>query len=634
MQYHFVFGWILLFFYIILIMLSHQSTSPVILGRYSSSYFLQIILSCFIFIIGILGFIAVQRKWLSKLEGQTRFHYLICIISVIFALVFNILVWFFYPGSRIVAGTMYFMIYLSLISWLVCWLVLHQTRLMTRSIPYSFSWIILGLVFAYAIVFAISYVGRVPAPMFLDEPFLNSQSIGWLTTGRPYVEMMPQRPSNFILHLVTIHFYYLQSHWIQLFGFTLESTRWFHLLFLWLISPVVYLFLRKRMGKIEASIASLFVLMVAIDHNIIRPDVLVSLIVALGLFFYFRYQQMQSSFKHHFFLGLLFCFIIEGHPLGIRFGLVIGIFYTWDLIQARNWLYKPFWGYLLGGITFSMFYVLIRMYWMEIDITAFVNSINTAYGIEISLKSTDDSYWSRLMDWAPRWIRDYASFHPAEFLMLILGLYTSFVVFRRSGQSELKRIYIFFGLSTLSILFISPGYGSYYWMHHLALLSIVGVAYVHYHLQQANTRLTLGTVGLIAVVLPMIMGHQSNQIRNNGVRDLINIGYAINERLPDDVQAITAYQPYYYGLAFRDYISTEAFGANPVSKVIEWGRAKPQVVVLTRGWDSHYEYLQDYIADEGMILATCYSIRIFGGWVDLYTTPDIADRAGFSACER
>jgi len=604
----------------LLLMLFHRSDTAVFMGRYSSSYMVQLgVMAVALLVCGGMLTLAARGKLPDLRPSLPKGRALGVMLGL--GILGLIALWWWLPGARQQPAIALFSAYLvvggsSLLLWIA--------RTATGTPPAWIAPLLLAVSITVSIGLAAVYMGHLPASLLYDEPRLANQGYEMFRTGTATVPMYPdadtQRPLREPILYVTM------GEWLNLVGMSLVNARWFW----WLMGaasvPFIFLTARRVYGTAGAVTAAVIAASLLLLHTYLRADYGVTLGLAIALFALGEGQARQR-WAWYFVAGLAIAATMTGHMLSMRwiaaFGLMMTIEYARVLWQARGWRwYAPFWAFIGGGLVFTVIFLYANSWAWHISLSSYLAGLSGSYNAEAGL--ADVALYGqgiiRLLNIAQVWFIQYVALHPLEFGLGIVGL----LYWAGAGNRQEQRWGVLFLLGTLGLFVLLPKPSAYYWVHHLPFIALAGAGLLVKISRATRDRLTwawvVGVVLLISLSTVDILWNARTNTQN--ADQTIALGYQLNQLLPQNVQRVAARQPYYYGLAGRQFVNIEVFHNIPWQQwQTKLGILLPQAVLVTRGWDDPYPAVFDYLKAAGFVKVQCFPLDIYALSAELYLLP-------------
>lgn len=608
----------------LLIMAAHISEPAQWLGRYSTPYLMMMLIIATLTVLAWAGAMWAERwhlSWLPLPPLNLLPWFLLIVGAVIFVF------WVFFPGSRIIPGTMAFALYLvaMLMSLTGLWLAEHDR--LQAPVPGLRPHLLLPGALALAGVMTVLYLGRVPEPMTFDDQMLVNSGVTYFETGTPGYSMLFNRASQIsAFHSMG---FWLKGAWLQATDISVEMARLFWLGWLWLCAPLLYATARRWYGPVAGVVSAGIVVLVALNHNLIRPDPILTFALSLALFAFSRVTT-TGGLSWHFLTGFAVAMSVEGHPLGlmfiVAFGLYYGLTYAPQMWHRRSLFIAPFWAFVLGGLVLGGIYLYVHVYInLGVDLPTFLSTARTIFVAEHTLYGDV----TRLEKWLARWplfLQEYAGTQPVDALAFVAG--AGLLATRRW---HIDRVLLGLLLVVMCIfIFLAPNYSGYYRMHFLPFVAVFGGAFCAWlepRLAQDQHRLSWGGLLLCLSLTGLALGQQVVLGQRESTRQIIETGYLIDDVLPPDVAPVSGHQVYYYGLADRPFYSNQNFTRGSVKDVLaRYDMPAPQAIILTADLDE-YATLIEYIAEMNMVALHCLPIGLYGGVARVYVLPELAVEA-------
>jgi hypothetical protein len=600
--------WLIISVGVFVLMLTHQSTPMVVLGRYSLNYSALLVSVILVVLASGVTYVQIRRgrldiNRLSIDSSQWLLAWLVMIAMLI------TLFWAFAPITTIAHATNLFRIFI--VATLI--FVGSIPLLNTHSAPPR-SLLILWITLAgLCAVLSISWLGQVPPPLHYDEPDLANMAVTWAQTG----------VSNRMTLIGEQSF--PDTYWglyplgigLQLLGITQVNARILVALIALCCLPFVYATLQRLYGKGIARAGVLLGIVMVVQQSYVRMDVFAPLCLAVGLW---GHVYGEKRFVWHFFAGFFLAMSIEGHQLALVYPIALGIYTTleYGLVwhKTRTWRYVPFWGLLLGAIVYGLVYILTRATLNGQDIVGFVRTIATSYDEQALTGNTlSQPFFVRVNLVFGELIGTFLNEYPLTLCLGVVALLLS-----RRDLLVRKWTFVFWVGLGISVCINPKASYQYYIIHTLPLVLLMGGGILNTLVAHRYYWLSMALVGWCVV---WIWAGFARLLPSDAIEEVIDIGYQIETVLPRDTAPIVGRSVYYWGLHdFRYYVAPRFIP----------GEQSPQVVIFTQGLDDDNPYYLDAIQTANLQLAGCYPAPTSGWRVLLYTTPDIAQTLPEKGC--
>jgi len=542
--------------------LSHESTAPVIFGRYTRFYALgagvAVLLAAGVLALSLTtGLQAALRR---RLSGRLSLLTIIAVIAV------NLALWLLPSDAdqiKLFIGANTFLLGL--------WLSAERERasfpVVTVLSVTTVALLTLGFFSAY----------RYPPPHpGGDEVTWMNYAVTWLRTGMAYPQIVMADP----LPIVPGVGYWVigLAAWLRLFGVTFVALR----VLVWLVYAAVVLSIGlvgarlydRATGWLAAIIAASSMLM--LSRRLLRPELALIIPAVLILLAYTRRRHALWAFI----CGLLCVFTLEIHASGIAYILALSIAFLWD--AARAWRHGepllrvsliPFLaGGVLGGVVYLFAHILILP--------------EPGYFFE-NLRSGRD--FLMLINLAERWWRvlaDYWVTAPLELIAFALAL---LILWRRNSGHD-RTILSLFAVTLLAYLFFVP-YQQVYYVIFLPYIVLAIAALVRAGLDtaaDASHRLATGVM-LAALAMPFVAVSARHLSLTDPYPSRTLSGAEQCLRHLADPGAVVAgdIAAYWTFLDYDHYVATigeyELLNYRELTSPLEpWDRVQPDVVFFTQ----------------------------------------------------
>lgn len=599
------------------LMLTHESEPATYFGRYSASYLVALaVIATAIIISGIGAYLArIQRLPKIPLPETQWFGWTVVVGGV--ALL--IAAWLFQSSSRHLPAIALFRVYITVLIVGAVLTLLYASKTANLSLPKQPQpLLIIGLVVVAAILTGL-YLGKTPPSLYFDEPGITNWARAVYRTGEIALYLFPGRDAQ-AAALSTWGTLPIFGLWLEITGVTFASARLFWLITGWIAAPFIYLTARRLYGNLAAIVALALALLLPLAHDYIRGDMFVGMAMAIALFSYVRGRDSERWYWH-FITGVIAALAIEGHQYGARFVLVLGVIYLFDYFhlmrQGRRWD-KRFWTFVAGALAYFAIYVLVHVViWGRGNPLALPAILSDYYATEAGL-SGSASVLERIISETTLWFVNYLVLHPVEFVLFVFGIGAACI---RRADSDRLLLKLFLP-SLVLFFFLQSHYNPYYWIHNLPFVAILGGGFIAHITPRNEVSRGLNLAGvsaLVGILVSMSVNIHLTAAQGQRFDRLIEIGYEIADVLPDDIERVAGWQVYYYGLADRTYINTEAFLNHPADTWAEDLHVlPPQALILTRGLDDSFRNIDAFLESSGMQMAYCFASDVFGGRTVLY----------------
>ncbi len=610
-------GWCGLSLLVFGLMLTHESEPATYFGRYSASYLAALALIATAIIISGSGAYLARIQRLPKIPlPETQWFGWTVVVGGVALL---IAAWLFQSSSRHLPAIALFRVYIAVVIIGGMLVLLYATKTANISlVKQSPPLLIIGLI-AVAAVLTILYLGKTPPSLYFDEPGITNWARAVYRTGAIAPYLFPGRDAQ-AAALSTWGILPVFGLWLELTGVTFASARLFWLIVGWLAAPFIYRTAQRLYGSLAAIVALAIALILPLAHDYIRGDMFVGTALTIALYSYVRGRDSEKWYWHVI-TGAAAALAVEGHQYGARFVFVFGAIYLFDYIhlirQGQRWDQR-FWAFSAGALAYFAIYVLVHVViWGRGNPLALPAILSDYYATEAGL-SGSASLLERLLGETTLWFVNYLVLHPVEFVLFAFGIGAACL---RRDDSDRLLLKLF--LPSLLLFFILQShYNPYYWIHNLPFVAILGgglIRHITPRTAEARGIQLAGVSALVAIVVSMGVNIHLTAAQGQRFGRLIEIGYEIAAVLPDHVERVSGWQVYYYGLADRTYVNTEAFLNHPADT---WADnlhvLPPQALILTRGLDDSFRNIDAFLESSGMQMAYCFAADVFGGRTILY----------------
>ncbi|RMF77444.1 MAG: hypothetical protein D6737_17720 [Chloroflexi bacterium] len=327
--------WFIASVVVFLLMLTNRSDPATILGRYSLRFALLLfVMAGFVFISG--GLLWLERRGhlptlYLPLPNSVPFNVAVSAGGVLLLGGF----WYFRPGSSNFANEV-FHVYVLALLFAALMIVLRLNGVVGRSLPQDWQWVTLLAVAAAPLILLVLYHGRIPPLSSYDEPYEVSMARTLYESRALFVTLTPNKTVEFNLFTGFSLVRPLAGLWMSLVGAGFTQARIFYLLIGAVSLPFVYATAGRLYGRVASLIAVVVLAIWLLHHNYARPDMFVTTTLAIGLYFYFKWRDETTSYKH-IVIGVVLALGIEGHTaFGMRFAGALGLVYLWDALRSMR----------------------------------------------------------------------------------------------------------------------------------------------------------------------------------------------------------------------------------------------------------------------------------------------------------
>jgi len=613
-------------------MLTHQSDTPVILGRYSLTYALQLAVMVGLVVLFAGWAILAWRGWSMSLARFVPQGRLAAWAMALIGLAALVLYWAFFPGGRSQPGVMLFAVYSTALLFAAWTWLLWVSGARDLFIAPSGRWLTLSGLLVMA-GFTGATLGRVPPSLFLDEAWVANWGMSLYSLRKPIITLMPDMGPELAMRAPL--FFIGMGAWLLAAGITLENGRLYLILVGWLGLPFLYKASRRLHSIAIGGLTCLLAAALLPPHVYIRMDIVVTFFMMIGLWAFIRAEETQRAVWYGiagFALGLMF----EGHQFPIvydaAFALILAYDYARVVWREKRWLwYAPFWAFALGGILATGLYLFLHSVPWGFSPLDWIRVVFVTYGGEQTLG--DVSTVSRIVRLTTYWMLDYLLYHPLESALFCAGIAWALT----RGSLRIKRLAIILILSQIGLWLLLPKRSYFYYVFNLpftALFAAGLLADITGGWQARRLSLARGAafVGVAALLITHLsLSTQSSQ----NADQMIALSYEINAVLPSKIEHVAAWQGYYFGFSGRQFLNSEIlYRLKPGQTLADlyWPTQPPQALLITLGLDDMQTELFDYIAQAGFVRVRCYPLDIFGRRADLYVRPEDDPYHGVTNC--
>jgi len=461
-----------------------------------------------------------------------------------------------------------------------------------------------------ALTLVIVFIGRVPHIEVFDEPYELSFSWAIFQTGAFTWPMGPQMMDARQLALYPYILHPLNGLWMSVAGLGLVQARLFFLVFGWASLLFIYLTARHLYGNYAALAAVAIGAFIPLRHDFIRPDMLIVLTTAAGLYLLVTARSNKSNLRHYL-AGLVVAFGIEGHPYAIRFALAFAVIYLVEygqlLRSTRRWhWYTPFWLFVLGGLTHAVFFVIAHMAIVpggfNLRAAGEVSTIEVGFSANAQLPFLARILADNLLHY-----RLYFQLHMAEVLIALVAAIGAI----RRWQSADKLLLAIWAVALALGAFMLVHVNAYSWIYNMPFMAILGGALI----AQLAASMNRERVALVSVAsLCLIVTALSSDTILTGTRPsvaepFIEVGRKIDHLLPADIPTVIGNRVYYLAiLDHRRYVALDELN-DPYYRMMP---ASATALILTSFADKTDDYTDKmlrYAATAKLSKAYCFYVR-------------------------
>jgi hypothetical protein len=616
---------------LLVLMLSHQSDTPTIFGRYSLTYAFQLAtMILLILVFAGLALLSVRGISFNAARFIPKSRALAGVIALS-GMIALMIYWAFFPGGRSQPGVMLFAVYsTSLLFVLWLWL-LHATGAGQIHMG-RWGTLLAVLTLVIAVGLTLATLGHVPPSLFLDEAWIANWGVSWYTQGHPVSTLMPDMSPAAALRGPL--FFIGMGVWLQKFGITLANGRLFWLMLAIITGLASFAVLRRWYGTATAAWGAVLFACLLPSHVYLRMDTGVAFFLAIGLWALSR-AKATNRLGWYLIAGMAIAWIEEGHLMGFVYAIAFGLMFTWDYVrhlwQSRRWVWqKSFWGFAAGGLLGAALYLFLHSVPWGITPMEWIQSLTQQYGGEQTM-GTQTPLLERVSLLTQSWMLDYLLYHPLESALFAAGLGWALT----RGDTRMKRLAIIIILAQIGLFLVIPKRSFYYFVFNLPVVVLFAAGLLAdltgrwQRLSLIRTSAFIGLAGLLLTQNWLI-----SQSRQNADR-MIALSYEINEALPPQIERVAAWQGYYFGLSDRQFLNSEILYRLPKGITLAdlyWPTQPPQALLITLGLDDMQTELFDYIDEHGFVRVRCYPLDIYGQRADLYLRPEDDPYGGVTKC--
>lgn len=586
------------------IMLAHTSDEPQVLGRYSTNY-----LALLLVFIGIYSLSALYSLF-APFHDLTE-HAVIRLRTTpvgawagyLALLAGAALFWVFAPVSNVEFGPLMFRLYVvtTLLIISVWWL--DGTTAGSTSRPSRrayWAWAALAL----AVALALTLRARMQPPHFFDEGLVSIYAVSWIQSGDP--THYPPIPVYRAFLFTSVSAYTL-GQWLNVFGISFETARAWSVTFgLLALIPLAVLF-RARPFRWTLLAALAFGALFVLSGNVVRYDAFVPILLALALYAYFLVSaEDRSRWWMHLVVGFLFGFTAEGHQLAARFGLAVGLLYLWRIVQTyrvhRRLDYVPLVSFAAGVAGYGLFYALSRMLLWRFGLPELLDEIVQAYSLEVTIGGVL-SPLERVLNAMQSLLGTYTANYAAALIMMSLATILAVV----TRDRILRLTMVIYWLSNAVLFWMNPKPHNFlfYNTHTLPLIVIAVYRSLRIILRWRGQRVALA---LAVFVLVIGVAQPLFNARSRGVRELLDAGIAINERLPEDAAVVMGPEHLWWGLNQRVFYDVDAYENLTAATALE----PVDAFIIIERFHNQFPLIHDFIAANDLERSFCLSGQDFG----------------------
>lgn len=605
----------------LLVMLTHQSDNPAVLGRYSLPVAALLAGLLLATLAGGAGALFLRQRPAARtrvLSTLQRWQNRRWFSPAILALAAGALavIWYAFLGNHLPT---YAFLRLFIAASIITW----SLALMYggREPPAAPRWSLVVLIgLGLLMIVLLSAVATYPSLRNTDEGFVFSMGVNRAINGYdgPLIYRYTHPQNYFWGGLWTVGL----AGWLQLVGITLTAGRAYFLLIGTLTVLLTGLFSARLYGRATAGFAVLVGLLAVASQNYIRPDIVAALFLALALALY-GYSHKNDAWWVHFLTGLAAASAIDGHPyayaLGLGFGLFYGLQYLQRLRADRQWAWPPFWSLALGGITGIVWYVVSRSGSASITEGSSIFTQLTSYSTTITTVITSGTFLETLAGI----IITLFTRQSVLFALLVPGIY---VAWREKSRSY-QLLLILAGTWLFFAVFTFHYFPVFYLANILPVLIVLaargaarGISALVGSVPGVNA---LSQAAVVLLVVWMLTAVVQGINRQTSLADVVETGRQIGQILPDDA-VIVGSENYYFGMPDHlNYVGGSVEGMlvawHAHTPETAWEYVAPDAIILSQNWPEppQTEALLDYMATQGFIQLHCWELNSYGQ-VDLW----------------
>ena len=519
--------------------------------------------------------------------------------------------------------------------------------------------LIIGLAaFAVLVVMAIA---NVPHPYWTDEALILDHSRSLFTMSPIRVSLNPTYGHFFATFFATIT-YFVTGFVLQFVSVSFVGMRLLYLLYF--LPGVLFCGLAAALlfGRRVGWMVALILLPAALLHNYIRPDAWVFSALSAGVYFWLLAERTGRMW-HYLAMGIALALVAEGHLLASRyivgFLIIFLVRYAYVILRQRRFVWWMPFRALCGGLAIVVVvYLAYRFLLYSGPIDVAVDEFRWQMSFEASLFSGSSDRIARALEVIPRQLTGYATRYPVHALLLFGGVVLGL---RPKASPFLKQLALVYLLSVPVFGLTSPKPTFYYYVHELTFVALLGIG----NLLDMAQRLTAvagktetrdasadprehsrhdGRIGqrtgwltlLLAATLFALFARQIVQTagEHTVVSDLIDLGYQLDQRLPDAVQVVAGIQPYYYAMNHRTYYDIGMFQyATGPSLPTEYDRPAPDAVIYTPRIDHRrLSNLPQSLLQGDFIRQLCMTVPNTSLQAEVYVVRRLADAPYDAGC--
>jgi multisubunit Na+/H+ antiporter MnhC subunit len=612
----FFMSWIGLATLTFLLMLTHQSDPATILGRYSLSYtaLLGVVLGTLI--VAGMGYVFSQRK---PIRVPTLNRLPMVLLSIVLGMLSIVGIWLL-PLTRFQNAIAVFSLYLAILVFMGIFVLLRYSATPARWLTFA----MMGSALVVVVIAVLYFVDKVPPLVYFDEDYIALWASSWAKTNTPHTILY--HPLRTDLAIVTNSFLYPLGVWLNTVGISDFTARLGSALIALLSIPFLWDVLRRTYGYTVAFWASIIGILL-MSQVFVRSDSGVALCVAVAIWL------MSFTDKRPYvwiLVGFALAFAIEGHQLGVRFGLAYGLWLVgFTLYQGwkhQQWQFLPVIYLGMGAVLCAGFYLALRLLWIQSDLSEFIRLTQQAFELENQIAGSAD-FFTRFTSGLLGWLNGLLVSYPLAVLVIGTGTLLAF------RYNPIRREVIVFWLSVLLYLLLNPKTSAqYYYIHHAPFIILIGAGILGY-LVSATGKSWLSSAWA-GLALALVLINFTVIARDTGAREVVDIGHAIDDLLPAEVEPVVGWGVYYWALNARIYYYSSSFYENPVALLNnQYNQPLPQAIIITT-IDDVRPYLREFIADNNFRRVQCYFSPKFGWTVEVFVRPDILPDMQDNACSR
>jgi len=610
--------WSWLTFFTFLVMLTHQSNTPILFGRYSALVSLSLAVLLVLFLGSLLARFYLPTSLLSLLDRLKSYlakHKSVAYILFAFVCASVVVIIFFFLSDF---PAQYAILRAYLIITLMMWTIhiMPPNKSLNR-----YQNIILIFASTLMIIFMVSSAEFYPALARTDEAWVFSTGQNFSETGARnpliYEDAIPATD-----YYVGWVWYRVFGSWLNAFGYSLYTGRLFFV-FLAIISAGILAWASKRFYDLQTALLVFLLALFALSQQIyIRFDMFALFWGCLSILLY-SFAHNKEQLMWHIAIGFTAGMAIDSSPgaanIGAGFALIYGL-QNLQRIRKKGWIWPPFWGLAIGGLS------AIAVFFASIS----ENSLppqNTDNNLLIPLNTLSYDHFSNMLS------QYLSNFIAHQALIVMIAAIALFLALR--SKKEEYRFERYWSLMTIAwiilIVIIYPYFPIYYASFGLFIFILLAARTILAYLPQLSPTGSLtiwGTIILLVWVSADTINNV-NSLQSSSLEAVVEVGREISQVVPSNATIVAA-EPYYFGM-----LEHENFVGGAIESVMDsfegippnrsWQIIKPDAFVFSGNWPQEprrTDTVESYIQTNNFELVGCWLTDSYGV-IELWAQPDL-----------